>query len=83
MTEILVASLVAPAVLASVGMLIRVMVRVERLATVVERELNPNAGSSLRDRVMRIELSLQALHHRHAYDTETPHGWDSPDGTPV
>ena len=83
MTEVLVASLVAPAVLASVAMLIRVMIRVERLATVVDRELTPNGGSSLRDRVVRIELSLQALHHQHAFDTETPHGWDPPDRIPV
>lgn len=46
-----------------VALLIRAESRLKRIETIVERELTRNGGTSLRDRVVRIEYQLQSLNH--------------------
>jgi len=47
--------------------------RLSAIETVIDRELNPNGGKSLRDRVVRIEAQLDAYRLNR---------WDEPEGTP-
>lgn len=56
--------------LAAGGLLIRVALKVEKLDSIISRELTPNGGESLRDRVIRIDHSVSALQHDRAVDAE-------------
>ena len=45
---------------AGTGLLVRLVIQVTRIQSIVERELQPNGGDSLRDRVVRIEAQFHA-----------------------
>lgn len=91
MTETIVAAIIAPAVLAAVGLLVRLKVDVSRIDNTVRRELTANGGSSLRDRVVRIEAQLEAIRleaqieatrmQRATHDSNNR--WDDPTGNPI
>ncbi len=83
MTNFELMAVFVPVAVTGVGVLIRVMIRLERVVTIVDRELNPNGGSSLRDRIVRMETELAVMCHGQADRVETPHRWDDPDGHPV
>lgn len=45
------------------SLLLRMEGRLKRVETIVARELNPNGGDSLRDRVVRIEARMWVRDH--------------------
>lgn len=52
------------------ALLLRMEGRVKRVETIVARELTPNGGESLRDRVVRIEARMWVRDHRTAAHIE-------------